>query len=68
MGDETTSNYVAKSEFIYGQQRKQNRNKKTDYDEEAEKLLSEYMAKGDYKNIDDDVVSVISQKIPLLNK
>lgn len=26
------------------------------------------MAKGDYKNIDDDVVSVISQKIPLLNK
>ena len=40
-------------------------------DEEAQKLLSEYekqMAKGDYTKIDDDVVSVISQKIPMLNK
>lgn len=40
-------------------------------DAEAQKLLSEYekqMAKGDYTRIDDDVVSVISQKIPMLNK
>lgn len=40
-------------------------------DSEARKLLSDYekqMANGDFRSIDEDTISVISQKIPMLNK
>lgn len=64
-GDETTNTHVARSQYTYSKYGNQDEDNGA-CDEEAEKLLSEYVAKGDYKNIDDDVVSVISQMIPML--
>lgn len=58
---------MARSEYTYNKYRDEDRESHLD-DEEAEKLLSEFVSRGDYRNIDDDVVSVISAKIPMLNK
>jgi hypothetical protein len=59
---------VARSEYTYNKYRDRDGTESYLDIEEAEKLLSEFVSKGDYKNIDDDVVSVISAKIPMLNK
>ena len=58
--------HVARSEYTYNRYRDGSESHLED--DEAERLLSEFVSKGDFRNIDDDVVSVISAKIPMLNK
>lgn len=60
--------HVARSEYTYNKYRDNDDGESHLENDEAEKLLSEFISKGDYRNIDDDVVSVISAKIPMLNK